>query len=172
MARRAAAERASSSAETPEQRVNAAVEAFFGQVFNAETELRSQRQRMKTGVLDIDFNRVCKNDALYISEKFDLCEWWLHQVNTEKKHLLVYAAVPIVIALPASNAYQERTFSACTWFDDILRQRLKNNRFEMSVLLAVNSALLKCKVPTEEEYQAIVDKVQAEFGDTADDGAE
>ena len=55
---------------------------------------------------------------------------------------------------------QERTFSTCTWFDDALRQRLKEGRFEMAVLLAVNNAFLEDgSIPSEEEMKKIVEKV-------------
>ena len=61
--------------------------------------------------------------------------------------------------MPASNAFVERIFSACTWFDDPLRQRLKPAHFVMSVLLAVNEAMLIETVPTDEEAQAIVEVI-------------
>jgi hypothetical protein len=38
------------------------------------------------------------------------------------------------LGLPASNAFQERIFSACTWHDDPLNQRLQTDRFEKKVI--------------------------------------
>ena len=48
------------------------------------------------------------------------------------------AALPI-LDLPASNAFQERIFSACTWYDDPLNQSLHDVRFERKVLLGLNA---------------------------------
>ena len=109
---------------------------------------------------DIDFNKVKANKTLCISSKFDLREWWLH---SRSNHSIVYVAVPTLVSLPNSNAFQERTFSTCTYFDDPLRQRLKRERFEMAVLLAVNEALLKTEVPSEADAKQIVSKVLATF---------
>ena len=71
-----------------------------------------------------------------------------------------------------SNGLQERIFSACTWFDNPLRQRLQNKRFEMSVILVVNESLLKCKVPSDDEAKQIVERVIAKFDNSIDFGAE
>ena len=72
---------------------------------------------------------------------FNLCEWWLHVVSTER-HALVYLVLPVIIALPPSDAFLGRIFSACTWLDDPLRQRLKEYRIEKAVLVAVNECLI------------------------------
>ena len=75
-----------------------------------------------------------------------------------------YSRVALVIlALPPTNAYQERIFSTCTYFDDPLRQSLKFSRFEMSVLLAVNQAFLRNRIPSFEEVKSIVERVIAMF---------
>ena len=67
-----------------------------------------------------------------------------------------------------SSWSQERTFSTCTFFDDPLRQSLKDARFEMAVLLAVNEELLSGEVTSEDEAKKIVEKVVAKFADDAD----
>ena len=68
-----------------------------------------------------------------------------------------------MLACPSANGLQERIFSACTWFDNPLRQSLTDKRFEMAVLLAVNESLLQCNVPSEEEARKIVARVIAKF---------
>jgi hypothetical protein len=45
------------------------------------------------------------------------------------------------VAVPASNGFQERIFSACTWFDDPLRQMQSDGEFERSLLLSINDTL-------------------------------
>ena len=47
-----------------------------------------------------------------------------------------------MIPVSSSNGYQDRVFSACTYFDGDLKQRLKDTRYEMKVLTAVNEQLL------------------------------
>ena len=66
---------------------------------------------------------------------FDLSEWW-DKVGRQA-YQLIFPAVPLVIPVPSSNGYQERVFSACTYFDGDLKQRLKDTRYEMKVLTAV-----------------------------------
>ena len=44
-----------------------------------------------------------------------------------------------ILALPTSNAFQERILSACNWYDDPLNQRLHNVHFERKVLLGLNA---------------------------------
>ena len=134
--------------------------------FDAEEELKDQLKRMGKDHKSIDWERVKKNDTLYISSHFDSREWWVKVGR--KVHPLVFLVVPAIIALPASNGFQERTFSTCTFFDDPLRQSLKDARFEMAVLLAVNEELLSGEVPSEDEAKKIVEKVVAKFADDAD----
>ncbi len=55
--------------------------------------------------------------------------------------------------LPAANAFLERMFSTATWFDDLLRQNLGHDRFEMGVLLGVNQDLRRFKL--EGEYVTV-----------------
>ena len=71
---------------------------------------------------------------------FDLSEWW-DKVGCQA-YQLIFPAVPLVIPVPSSNGYQERVFSACTYFDGDLKQRLKDTRYEMKVLTAVNEQLV------------------------------
>jgi len=141
-------------------RIHAAVEAFFDQNFDPEVVLKEQYMRMRKDCSSVDWARVKKNETLYISSLFDCLEWWMH---CRKEHKLVFLVVPPVLACPSANGLQECIFSACTWFDNPLRQSLSDKRFEMAVLLAVNEALLKCNVPTEEEAKEIVARAVAKY---------
>jgi len=150
----------------PSEQAKRAVGAFMDMDFNAEEELKNQLKRKGKDGKSIDWKRVKGNDTLYISSQFDSREWWVKVGR--KAHPLVFLVVPAIIALPASNGFQERTFSTCTYFDDPLRQRLKNSRFEMALLLAVNEELLTGKVPSDEEAKEIVKKVVANFDEDID----
>ena len=109
--------------------------------FFPDKELRKQSHRMGKDCSDIDWVGVNRQEILYISSNFDLCEWWLHTVSMER-HTLVYLVLPAIITLSPSNAFLERIFSACTWFNGPLRQRLNGNYFEKAVLVAVNECLI------------------------------
>ena len=150
-------------------RIHAAVEKFFSQTFDPEDILREQYARMNKDCSTVNWEKVKENETLYISSLFDSIEWW--EFN-RKEHWLVFLVVPSVLACPSSNGLQERIFSACTWFDNPLRQRLHNKRFEMSVILAVNESLLKCKVPSDDEAKQIVERVIAKFNNSIDFDAE
>ena len=54
-------------------------------------------------------------------------------------------------------------FSACTWFDDPLHQRLKDDCFEKAVLVTVNDSLVSGVSVTKEKVKAIVEKVVFQF---------
>ena len=75
-------------------------------------------------------------------------------------HGWIYSLVPIVTAMPPSNAYMERIFSTCTWFDNPLRQRLNDEKFEMAVIIVVNECILNEKEPSDERKMEIVEMVE------------
>ena len=166
--RRSKKSSAMKSNESMEERVKKAVKLWSEQTFVPEYELRQQRKRMKRGADDIDWKKVGEGDTLYISSVFDSLEWWLSIGNS--KHPEVFLVMLQILALPASNAFLERVFSICTWFDDPLRQNLKFKRLEMSVLLAVNEVLLDAngEVPDEDDAKEIVEKVIGIF-ESSDD---
>ena len=149
-----------------EERVKKACDSFFSQSFLPYEELKAQLKRMGKKSDSVDWERVKKHDTLYISSQFDLCEWW--KSIGRDKYSLFYIIVPAVIATPASNDFQERIFSCCTHFNKPLRQRLKDGRFEMAVLLSVNQRLLKQgSVPDDEVkeiVQSVVSKLDGETG--------
>ena len=121
--------------------IDDAVAEWLNQDFFPDKELRKHRHRMGKDCSDIDWVRVNRQETLYISSFFDLCEWWLHVVSMER-HTLVYLVLPAIIALPPSNAFLKRIFSSCTWFDGPLRQRLNSDDFKKAVLVAVNECLI------------------------------
>ena len=108
---------------------------------NAEDELKKQYKRMDKDEADVDWEKVYDGDILYISSKFDCLEWWKSQGSTMFPEMSV-VVLPI-LALPALNAFLERIFSTCTFYDDPLRQRLSEERFEKGVLLGVNADFRK-----------------------------
>ena len=55
------------------------------------------------------------------------------------KHPAVSVAALPVLAIPASIAFPERIFRACTWYDDPLNQLLHDVCFERKVLLGFNA---------------------------------
>ena len=139
----------------------------MSQTCHPEVELRKQRERKeKKGVScgEVDWERVRRNDTLYISSHFDLREWWREMACNQKMHRHLYLALPKILSLPPSNMFLERIFSTCTWFDSHLRQSLADERFEMAVLIAVNDALISGVVPTEDEAKETVENVIATFG--------
>ena len=109
-----------------EDSIDATVVNFFDQSFNPAEELKAQRKLMGKGCDDIDFNKVKANKTLCISSKFDLIEWWLYSLS---HHSIAYVTVRTLVSLPNSNAFQERTFSTYTHFDDPLRQSLEGEYF-------------------------------------------
>ena len=84
-----------------------------------------------------------------------MVEEWRPEVTS----ISIFIAVLPVIALPPSNAFVECIFSACTWFDDPLHQRLRPKRFKMAIFLDVNEILLLSEeIPTEDEVKQVVEK--------------
>lgn len=77
---------------------------------------------------------------LTIAKHFDVM-WWWHKCgrqNYPRVHIVACA----VLAVPESNGDQERTFSACTWFDGKLQRNQTLATFEMKALLYKNKKLI------------------------------
>lgn len=138
-----------------------ACKEYFSQKFIPVDELKAQFKRMGKAETDVDWEKVEGYDTLYTSSMFDLCEWW--KSEGRKRFPLIFLILPSVLSVPASNAFQERIFSCCTYFDNPLRQSLKDGRFEMAVLLAVNQNILRKGKVSEEEVEKIVDNVMKQF---------
>ncbi len=128
-----------------EKEVKKAVETFFNQSFDPEDELKAQLERNKKDVKSsgIDWKRVRNYNTLYISSVFDSLEWWKN--IGRKNHPLVFLVMLAINGLPASNGYQERIFSNCSWFESELQQNSKDETFEQKMLLSFNDALGKEK---------------------------
>lgn len=160
-----------------EEAVEKAVTEYMAHDFDPVTELRAQRVRMDNVTVpagstiewetlddalyekympDVDWEKIRAMDLMYFSKQFDLLEWWKNVGMV--KYPLLFPVAPPALAIPTHNAFLERIFSVCTWFDDPIRQRLKFPKFEMSVLLAVNETFLSNEVPTEDEAKEIVKK--------------
>jgi hypothetical protein len=145
------------SSSSLEEEVSGAIDKYLSQGFNPVEELKAQLKRKGKDWKkeDIDWDKVEDSlEILYTSKHFDVAEWWANE--GKKIHPLLAIAIAPILSLPASNGHQERTFSTCQHFNDELRQRLKVERFEMSVLLAVNKEYAGIKIPTEEEAIAFV----------------
>lgn len=124
---------------TSDREIAEAVDRYFHQCENMDVEREIKEQVHRLGTRGVNWSRVKELDALYISSKFDLSEWW-HAVG-RKSHELLVLLVAQFISIPPSNGFQERVFSACTYFDGAIQQNLKDERYEMKVLLSVNERL-------------------------------
>ena len=130
---------------TRESIIKKEVDAFLGQVINAEDLLRAQLARKTLcincgdGTPSIDWKKVRKGKTLYISSVFDSLEYW--KTIGRKNFPLIALVAPRIISIPGSNGFQERIFNICTFFDSELRMSMKDSRFEMSTLLTANAAL-------------------------------
>ena len=122
------------------------VDKFFGQSINWMSELKEYCVGDHD---DVKWSRVSIGDTLYVAQHFDLLKWW------EKKgqHLfkLIRLVAPRILATPGSNAFQERIFSKCTFFDSKLRAKTGDNRFEMGVLSAANRGEMKAVAPLSQD---------------------
>ena len=152
---------AQSTPQNAEEKATALVESYLSYNFDSTEELKRQLIRMgkDPNAEDIDWDQA--EDCLYFSSKFHLLEWW--KCVGCKKWPEVYLVFCIWIALPNSNSFQERIFSLYTWFDNPLRQSLKETRFEMAVLLAVNDAFICTETPTDAETVEIMKTIVATF---------
>jgi hypothetical protein len=86
------------------------VERFMGAMHDWAIFLGGQ---MGTVSKKVDWERVGRGDALYISSMLDVARWW----REHGKYLYPRIAMSAAVALSKkdSNAYQERVFSKCTF---------------------------------------------------------
>jgi hypothetical protein len=90
---------------------------------------------IKNGQLDL--HKLCKKiDLEYITKISDVTVFL--GMNKDKDFELAIATL-ISLGKPTHNVFQERVFSRGTYTDNILRKRLSELSFKMSVLNAVNS---------------------------------
>lgn len=97
-------------------------------------------------------------DGHYAHKFFDVLKWW--EIIGAKRWPCLSNAAAIILGKPSHNGFQERVFSRGTYFDDPLKQRLKEENFEKSVLNSLNQEKIKdlmelipkIKVP-EQKYE-------------------
>jgi hypothetical protein len=96
--------------------------------------LKFGNEKYKKECREIDLARVNPpfNDTFYAQRYFDVTQWWLNK--GAKRFPIVAVAASIVLGKPSHNGFQERVFSRGTFFDSALKQRMKEENFEMSVL--------------------------------------
>ena len=112
------------------------MEKILGQAFDHVRELKEQCRdigKHVEGEIDwdsldetdyskympsVDWAEVKEGDPLVLSNQFDLLEWWASIGYKDYTDAFLVAAT--MLSLHANNAFLERTFSTCTWFDDPL----------------------------------------------------
>jgi hAT family C-terminal dimerisation region len=88
-----------------------------------------------------------------IAEHFSPMKWW-EDNKTRFPHIYIIACQ--IICAPASNGYQERTFSAATWMDGKLSTRQTDATFQMKVLLYKNQDFIRdSKFRATEEHKKL-----------------
>ena len=92
-----------------------------------------------------------------IAENFQVMDWWHYQGREHFPY--VYMVACAHLPLPESNGHQERTFSACTWFDSKLRKKTSDTTFEMRALIYKNKKFL-------DEFRSEVTKEMKETAST------
>jgi hypothetical protein len=76
-------------------------------------------------------------DPVKIASYFDVFGWWSNEGQARWPHIA--GIVLVIFGKPYHNGFQERVFSRGTFMDSKLRQRLKEDTFEMSVLEGLNA---------------------------------
>ena len=91
-------------------KVDDAVESFFGQIFKTKEDLKAQLERKgKTEGKDgIEWKEVEENDALYISLVFDSLEWW--KSVGQNQHPLIF--LPLYWSLVCLNQMVSKSESS------------------------------------------------------------
>jgi hAT family C-terminal dimerisation region len=77
-----------------------------------------------------------KSSPDYAAPRFDVLQWWRNIGQSVYPKLAL--AAPIILGKPAHNGYQERVFSLGKYCDNTLRNKMKQENFEMRVLDTVN----------------------------------
>ena len=96
-----------------------------------------------------------------IAEVFDVMKWWETHKNMFPN---IYIVACHILASPDSNANQERTFSAATWFDGKLSNRQNDATFQMRVLLYKNEEFINTsKITISEQYKNMARETSVEL---------
>ncbi|CAB9497678.1 unknown protein [Seminavis robusta] len=123
-------------------RVAATIDAWFGQDFKLVAILMNQKRHVPLPIIStIGTNKIewVENVEL-VAKHFDLLEWW--ETHGKSAYPLIYPVAICILAVPESNGHQERTFSAATWMDGILKQLQHDITFQMKVLTYKNSKFM------------------------------
>ena len=99
-------------------------------------------------------------DGHYAHKFFDVLKWW--QVIGAKRWPSLATGAAIVLGKPSHNGFQERVFSRGTYKDDPLKQRMKEENFEKSVLNSLNQEKIKSLMKTMP--QIVIPEVKYEIG--------
>jgi hypothetical protein len=75
-------------------------------------------------------------DVVYVAKYFNLLQWW--KLAGSQLFAEVSSAALVMLGKPTHNAFQERVFSRGTYKDSLLKKKLKEEKFEMSVLNSLN----------------------------------
>ena len=158
--------------DTPLATIKQEKERFMKMKMNWAAWLRLQLADESKKQATVEWDDVKKNRFHAIAPWFDVSIWW-------RKHRDEYPTLSQIaaryIAKPDSNGFQERVFSRCTVIDHPLRQRLKEENFEMSVLLSKNIDFIeemqqgprtRAAVVTEKHISEVLERAfQADAGE-------
>lgn len=126
-------------------------------------KLRDQLRQIGRQESEVDWEKVRERDLIHFKQiRLDQV---VGQRCGKLRHPLIFPAVLAYLALPVSNTFVECVFSACTWFDSPLRQRLNPKHFEIPVLLAANEVLPSgtIELPDEAAARRVVNEVLCVF---------
>jgi hypothetical protein len=127
------------------------------------------------------FHRYCyRKNYLEIAKYFDVLAWW---EKNKSRYPRIFVVAMIWLGVPATNAFQEREFSRCAWYDS---NRLMNKQsarsFEQRVLdsstrslidnVIKREAVLKEKAARERMARGDEDDIEGDDGAAAANDAE
>ena len=116
-------------------------------------------EKEKSNIVYLRINPpIC--DGHYAHKFFDVLKWW--QVIGAKRWPSLATGAAIVLGKPSHNGFQERVFSRGTYKDDPLKQRMKEENFEKSVLNSLNQEKVKSLMITMP--QIVIPEVKYEIG--------
>ena len=117
------------------------IKRFFNLDINWNNQLKTKNVNKDVLLAIGDTTKQYQKNIPLIAEYFDVMTWWFEIGKHDFP--LIHLVASMVLACLDSNIHQERTFSACTWMDDPLKQSTVGPTFEMKALLYRNKAFLK-----------------------------
>ena len=96
-----------------------------------------------------EFMYFCSEyNFIELGKYFDVLGWWR---DNQVKFPHVFVTAIVWLTCPATNAFQERVFSLCSWFDsNKLMRRQTGKTFEMRAMCALNHELVKAILERED----------------------